>query len=195
MITNKYARDYRLENQIDAKGRTVTKAVYVGKYYTFEKTEAEVRAGRTVLLIAGIAAVCMIALGLAVYNNRGFASQYYTLVPFLLCVFPLLYLGMALYSILTFKEKCTREQRDHIADRVAKCGFTGMLFSGIAVIGILVSAILRISGVEERPVTANDIVFISAAVLLFAAFLVVFSRRKTVSMKEIGEETAPEVCN
>lgn len=192
MITNKYAQDYRLENRIDAKGRTVTKAVYIGKYYTFEKSEEEVRSGRTVLLIAGIAAVVMLALGLAVYNNKGFAAQYYTLVPFLLCAFPLIYLAIALYSILTFKEKCTREQRDHIADRVAKCGFVGMLFSGISVVGILVSAGLKIGGVEERPVGANDVIFIVAALLLFAAFLTVFLRRKVVSMKEIGEEAAPE---
>lgn len=191
MITNKYAQDYRLENRVNAKGKTVTKTVYVGKYYTFDRTPEKMRAEKRILLIAAVCALAMLALGAGVYNNQGFSSQYYTLVPFLVCAFPLLYLGMALYSVFTFKGKCTREQKDHISERIPKCGFAGMVFSGAGVIGILISTGLKIAGVEERPVHANDIIFMTAAVLMFLAFLVVFLRRKAFLMKEINKPDVP----
>ena len=44
MVSRRYVGDYRLENVKDKNGKLVTKPVYKGKYYVFEKSAEE--AGR-----------------------------------------------------------------------------------------------------------------------------------------------------
>ena len=187
MITNKYAKDYRLENVVNEKGKTVTKPVYVGKYYVFERPQEEVMAGRKLMLISAIVSAASLMIGMGFYNNTGFTSQYYTSAPFMLCAFPLLYFCMAVYSLMTFKDKCTREKKDHTDDRIAKCSFVGMLLSAANISGIIVASVLKLTGAESRPLTYNDIIYIIASVVLFASFFTAFKNKKKIEMKETEE--------
>ncbi|MBP5271032.1 MAG: hypothetical protein ILO42_08760 [Clostridia bacterium] len=184
MLGGKYTKDYRLENTVDEKGRQVTTAVYVGRYYVFSASGDEVRRGRIAILLSAAAAAVFMLCGLLFYDNRGFASQYYTIVPFFVCVFPLMYLFFGVNSAFAFTGGYTREKKDHTGDRIAKCSFLGMLFSGAALAGIAVSAVLKLTGIEERPLTLNSVFFIASAVLTFVSFIVAFSNRKSVAMEE-----------
>ena len=186
MIHNKYANDYKLENVLDAKGRTVTKAIYKGVWYGFVKSPEEVKkASRRLAAAAGCAALSL-AAGLSFYANTGFSAQYYTNIPFLVCAFPLIFLFVAVYSLFRPREKYTREQKDKTGDRIAKTSFLGMLFSGVNLVGIIVAAILKLTGVETRPVRLNDIIFIVFSVLLFASTIFAFSLRKEFVMEEMN---------
>ncbi len=185
MIHNKYANDYKLENVLDSKGRTVTKAIYQGPDFCFVKTPEEVRkASLRLAVLAGCAAL-FLAAGLSFYANTGFSAQYYTSTPFLVCAFPLIFLFLAVYSLFRPREKYTREQKDKTGDRIAKTTFLGMLFSGVNLVGIIVASILKATGVETRPVTMNDVIFIVFSVLLFAAMTLSFGLRKEFVMEEI----------
>ena len=186
MISNKYVNDYRLENVVNKKGRTVTKAVYVGKYYTFAKRSDEVESGKRFLLSCGIFSLVLFIIALAFYSNKGFSAQYYTLTPFIVCSFPLGYYMVALYDIFTFKEKCIREKKDHMHDRIAKCSFVCMLLSGITALGVLIALVLKLTGIEERESRGGDFVFLACAVMISVSFFIAFSHRDDISMKEIG---------
>ena len=189
MVTKKYVKDYRLENQKNKKGKDVTRPVYAGNYFVFEKSPEEVKRARTRLTVCGaLAAACFIA-GLLSYVNKGFSAQYYTLFPFAFCAFPLLYLGFAVYAFYVYKGRATREQKEKMIDRVEKSGLVTVVLSALCMVGLLIAMILKIAGKETRPVTVNDIIFIAAAVLLLVLSLLIFGLRKDLKMvQEVPEE-------
>lgn len=192
MATKKYVKDYRLENTTGKNGRTVTKPVYAGAYYVYEKTPEEVRHARLMVTIFGAAAVLSLIAGLAVYGRDGFTSQYYTLFPFALCAFPLLYLGFAVYAFYVNKDKITREKKEKMIDRLEKSGLIASIFSAMNLIGLLIAAILKIAGVETRPMLVNDIIFIAVSSLLFIVSVLIFGLRKSLRMVPLIQETAAD---
>ena len=185
MLNKKHVDDYRLENVKDKKGRTVTKAVYAEKYYTFVIPDEELKTVRRTFLIFGILFTAMFITAIAFYRNVGFSSQYYTLIPFAACAFPLFYYWCAIYEIMRFKEKCTGIEKDHMKDRIAKCTFVMMILSGWNLCGILLAFILTLTGTETRPVTYYYIVYIISSALFFSFVLCAFSKRKKLDMREV----------
>jgi cytochrome bd-type quinol oxidase subunit 2 len=189
MVTKKYVKDYRLENQKNKKGKDVTRPVYAGNYFVFEKSPEEVKRARTRLTVYGALAVICFVAGLLSYVNKGFSAQYYTLFPFAFCAFPLLYLGFAVYAFYAFKGRATREQKEKMIDRLEKSGLVTVVLSALCMVGLLIAMILKIAGKETRPVTVNDFIFIAAAVLLLVISLLVFGLRKDLKMiQEVSEE-------
>ncbi|MBO4326072.1 MAG: hypothetical protein J5950_02230 [Clostridia bacterium] len=186
MLNKKYVGDYRLENMKDKKGKVVTKPVYKGTYYVFEKPADKVRSEVRLIAAFTLLAILFFVLAVAFYSNKGFSAQYYTLVPFLVCVFPLLYLAIAAFYLLKSgnspESPVTRERKDKMHERLAKSSFVIMLLSGWNLCGIVLAYILKLAGRESRPVTVNDIVFSSASLFFFASIVLVFSRRKNVTM-------------
>ena len=188
MLNKKYVGDYRLENKENKKGKMVTKAVYKSAYFVFEKPEEEVKnAVRAVTVLTAAAAVAF-AVAIVFYSNKGFSAQYYTLIPFALCVFPLLYLCFAVYSLNKFmrgtEHRATREQKDKMYERLAKSSFIIMLLSGWNICGIILAFILKNAGQEARPVTTNDIIFAIMSIIFFTSAVLSFSFRKKVSMRQ-----------
>ena len=100
------------------------------------------------------------------------------------------------FVILTVKLPVTRERKEKMSDRVSKCAFIMLLMAGWNLSGTLLAYILKLCGVEKRPFTAGDIVFISASLLFFGAVLAAFMTRKSVAMHECagvsGAETQAE---
>ncbi len=195
MVTRKYVKDYRLENTTGKNGRIVTKPVYAGAYYVFEKTPEEVKRARLLVTIFGAAAALCLIAGLAVYGRNGFTSQYYTLFPFALCAFPLLYLGFAVYAFYVNKEEITREKKEKMIDRLEKSSLAATILSALNLIGLLIAFILKIAGVEKRPVTVSDVVFISVSTLLFIVSVLVFGFRKSLRMIPVVSEAATDTAS
>ncbi len=185
MALNKYAKDYRLENQVNKKGKTVTKAVYVGDHFKFEKSEAEVKKATRIITVCAVVCLFSLILGIAFYRNIGFSSQYYTLIPFACCFLPILYLNLAAYNLLTAKEKVKRETKDAMHDRVAKCGIGIMILDGWNLTGIVLAFILKLIGTVQKPFVFNDVVFIVASVMMMAGALIAFLQRKSIKMVQI----------
>ena len=189
MFSRKYAGDYRLENVKDKNGKLVTKPVYKGQYFVFEQSADNIKAEVRLVTAVTAAAILLFVLALVFYSNKGFSAQYYTLIPFLICVFPLLYLGFAVYCLIKVSRRtdmrATREEKDKMYDRLAKCTFVMMLLSGWNICGIVLAYILKLAGKETRPVTAGDIVFSLSSLLFFAAVVFIFTRRKKFTMRPV----------
>ena len=167
----------------------MTKAVYKGQYYAFEQSADNVKSEVRIVTVFTAAAILLFALALAFYSNKGFSAQYYTLIPFLVCMFPLLYLGFAVYCLnkVCRREdmRATREEKDKMYDRLAKCTFVIMLLSGWNICGVILAYILKLVGKETRPVTSGDIVFSLSSLLFFAAIVFIFTRRKKFIMHPV----------
>jgi hypothetical protein len=186
MLSKKYVGDYRLENVKDKNGKLVTRPVYKGAWYVFVNGADNVRQETRLIAVLTAAAIVFLAVSLLFYSNKGFTAQYYTLIPFLVCVFPLMYLCIAVYNLIKVTRRdpvrATREENDKMSDRVAKCTFVMMLLSGWNLCGIVLAYILKLAGKEARPVVTGDIVFSLSSALFFAVIVFIFSRRKKTAM-------------
>jgi hypothetical protein len=187
MLSKKYVGDYRLENVKDKNGKLVTRPVYKGAWYVFVNGADNVRQETRLIAVLTAAAIVFLAVSLLFYSNKGFTAQYYTLIPFLVCVFPLMYLCIAVYNLIKVTRRdpvrATREENDKMSDRVAKCTFVMMLLSGWNLCGIVLAYILKLAGKETRPVVTGDIVFSLSSALFFAVIVFIFSRRKKTAMR------------
>ncbi len=183
----KYVNDYKLENVKDKNGKVVTKTVYRGDYFVYRYKGTELKNARTAVIACVAVALTSFVLGLVFYRNTGFTSQYYTLAPFLCCGFPLIYLCIAAFNVIRTGEgkKVDREHKDGIHDRIAKCLTAIMVLDGLGVSGIAVSAVLKMTGVEERPFTYSDAIFMAAAGTLLISAVLAFSPRKKLIMDKI----------
>ncbi len=199
MGIRKYIKQYRLENVPDKKGKLVTRAVYKGDWFVYRETGEVLKKARTTVAVS--TAVCIVAMitALLFFRNKGVTSQYYTLIPFAVCFLPLLYLSIAAYNVMITGEgkKVDLEHKDGIHDRIAKSSLGIMIFDGLCIIGIVVSLVLKMTGSDTRPFTANDAVFSAASAVMFAGALIAFSARKKLDMVKASEmqETTAETTD
>ena len=181
----KYVNDYKLENVPNKHGKLVTKAVYKGDYYVYSCRGEELKTARiTVAACTAVAAVAFL-LGIVFYRNTGWTAQYYTLVPFASCFLPLVYLCIAAFNVIRTGEgkKVDHEHKDGIHDRISKCCVGIMALDGLNISGIVISSVLKITGVETRLFTFYDAMFmICSATLILAAAFAFFGPRKKLVM-------------
>ena len=186
MVSTKYTSDYRLENVVDPRtGKLVTKAVYRGDWFCFEKPAALVRQRKILftILVGLITAAFIGALLLTGINERNqdmiAIEKYYVIIPFVGLMFPIFFMGTAAVRMWRATDKVTREHRDKISDRFAATGISAAILSGVSVIGHIVS--WAINGE-----TVTDMIFLGITLIILAASLVIFLLRKDLSMIQCG---------
>ena len=186
MVSTKYTSDYRLENVVDPRtGKLVTKAVYRGDWFCFEKPAALVRQRKILftILVGLITAAFIGALLLTGINERNqdmiAIEKYYVIIPFVGLMFPIFFMGTAAVRMWRATDKVTREHRDKIGDRFAATGISAAILSGVSVIGHIVS--WAINGE-----TVTDMIFLGITLIILAASLVIFLLRKDLSMIQCG---------
>ena len=186
MVSTKYTSDYRLENVVDPRtGKLVTKAVYRGDWFCFEKPAALVRQRKILftILVGLITAAFIGALLLTGINERNqdmiAIEKYYVIIPFVGLMFPIFFMGTAAVRMWRATDKVTREHRDKISDRFAATGISAAILSGVSVIGHIVS--WAINGE-----TVTDMIFLGITLIILAASLAIFLLRKDLSMIQCG---------
>lgn len=186
MVSTKYTSDYRLENVVDPRtGKLVTKAVYRGDWFCFEKPAALVRQRKTLftILVGLLAAAFIGALLLTGINERNqdviAIEQYYVIIPFVGLMFPIFFMGTAAVRMWRATDKVTREHRDKIGDRFAATGISAAILSGVSAIGHIVS--WAINGE-----TVTDMIFLGITLMILAASLAIFFLRRDLSMVQCG---------
>ncbi len=186
MVSTKYTSDYRLENVVDPRtGKLVTKAVYRGDWFCFEKPAALVRQRKILftILVGLLAAAFIGALLLTGINERNqdviAIEQYYVIIPFVGLMFPIFFMGTAAVRMWRATDKVTREHRDKIGDRFAATGISAAILSGVSAIGHIVS--WAINGE-----TVTDMIFLGITLMILAASLAIFFLRRDLSMVQCG---------
>ena len=186
MVSTKYTSDYRLENVVNPRtGKLVTKAVYRGDWFCFEKPAELVRKRKilyTVLvgLIAAAFVAALLLTGITERNqNMKAIEQYYVIIPFMALIFPIFFMGAAAVRMWRATDKVTREHRDKIIERFTVTGISAAVLSGISLIGHIVS--WAINGE-----TATDLIFLGITGIIRAASILIFAYRRDLSMVQCG---------
>ena len=199
MVSTKYTSDYRLENVVDPRtGKLVTKAVYRGDWFCFEKPAALVRQRKILftILVGLIAAAFIGALLLTGINERNqdmiAIEKYYVIIPFVGLMFPIFFMGTAAVRMWRATDKVTREHRDKISDRFAATGISAAILSGVSVIGHIVSwaingeTVTTLGTQVSNSDIVTDMIFLGITLIILAASLAIFLLRKDLSMIQCG---------
>ncbi|MDO4572117.1 MAG: hypothetical protein Q4C13_02020 [Clostridia bacterium] len=144
MVTRKYVRDYRLEDELGPKGRLRTRAVYVGGDYVFqapERATPRARAAAAALNLFGW--ICL--LGALALRGRA-AHIAWVIVPMAACVLPLAYESMAVWTLLRVRPPFRRDQADKLADRLPISALAALVLSGASLFAMCLMHLLARTG-------------------------------------------------
>ena len=133
MAGKKYAKDYRLSDALDERGRIRTETAYIGAYYRFTVGEDAARTAiRQMLVFTGLGSLCFLVSLLP----RSTASlTLYVMLPYLFTALPLALMSAALLRIRSLGGKLDRRSADQANERVPGCCVWLLLLPALSLIG------------------------------------------------------------
>ena len=181
MGMRKYLKDYRMENVTGKNGKKRTVAVYCGSYHAFTENWERVRlCARS---FAALAAAQVALILMALFTNAGCSRVFYVMVPFAFLLPPVFLICAGAVNLMPAKDKFTRETNDHIASRTRRCPIFAMILSGI-------SALAHIPYAIAYGETARDIVYLAAALGIFASALAQYRLSSCFAAAEVESARA-----
>lgn len=183
MVSRKYVNDYRLENVQTENGRIVTKPVYRGDLFDFEKSVEEVVKLKRLILRTTVIEWLVLILALLINSDKG--RVMYVSLPLIAVAFPLL--GQSRIITLFFKggEGYKREEKDRISERLVTYFFITLFFSLCSALGHVVAWVMNGESTE-------DAVLLSLTVALVASSFSLFRKRGDLGMRKTGSAKLPE---
>ena len=181
MGMHKYPKDYRMENVTGRNGKTRTTAVYCGSYHAFTQDSERVRACARSFAYLATAQVALILM--ALFTNAGCSRVFYVMVPFAFLLPPVFLICAGAVNLMLAKDKFTRETKDHIAFRTRKCPIIAMILSAI-------SALAHIPYAIAYGETARDMVYLAAALGVFASALAQYKLSSRFATAEVESARA-----
>ncbi len=176
MISRKYVGDYRLENVSNKNGKTVTKPVYRGDIFNFEKDEGEIIKLKRVLMRTTIIEWMVYFFALLINSDKG--RVMYVSLPLIACAFPLIGQSSIIHTIRSNGEY-RREEKDRITEKLVSYSFISLFFALCSFLGHVCAWIRNGESTE-------DAILLSLTVALIASSYTVFSKRKELGMKKTG---------
>lgn len=178
MARNRYARDYRLVETWDEKGKLKVSSEYIGEEYRFV-ADASVIAGKKKKLIL----LCMLGwigffAALSLYS-AGMHTLYVAL-PFVFSAVPLTFLTDITFSFRKMKEPLEHRHADRMNSRFPLSALMTALFSAFALIGEAVNVILG------KTLAAGDYVLMAGGLAVFAAGALAFMEKKNVEIMPVS---------
>jgi len=174
MPYRKYLDDYRVEEHVDAKGRTKKRAVYVGGDYILYPAIST----NNKRLILALTILLWIPFIAALFPISAASQLFYVMLPFIFSAVPLFMMSGAAVSLMWEYERMTREKAEKIANRLPICSVSIAILSGIALIGLIVTALF-----SDKEMFTGDILFGSMSVILIAAASVIFSKCRLIKSR------------
>ncbi|MBR6916133.1 MAG: hypothetical protein IKN36_07225 [Clostridia bacterium] len=185
MSRKKYINDYKIEREVDGKGRIKSTARYAGGYFRFTGDEAAVFKKRTIL--AAAAAVAVIAYVAALIPRTAAMHLAYFSLPFIFTAIPIYLLIDCVVSLYREKSPFKRRTADKFTNRVRRGAVILMVFSAGSAVGFIVGTF-----VERSRFSAIDAVPAASAVLLFGVAAVAFSMKDAFAVAEIPKTAKAE---
>jgi len=184
VLSKKYAKDYRLENEVGPSGRMVTRVVYCGAYYGFSADRDTLRRARTVILLSCLGYWVFFWLGL--FLNAAAMRQLYVALPYFFGFLPAVYLTSSLWYLFQYTNRppehgLTREQRDKTYERLSTSSFLTLLLSGMAAVGMIFYFLFLY---KNQGTSWDFVVTLSLIAMIVASFLV-FSTKKSLTIQRL----------
>ena len=185
MSRKKYINDYKIEREVDGKGKIKSTARYAGAYYRFTGDEAAVFKKRTIL--AAASAVAVIAYVAALIPSTAAMRLAYFSLPFIFTAIPIYLLVDCVVSLYREKSPCKRRTADKFTNRVRRGAVILMVFSAGSAVGFIVGTFF-----ERSRFSVIDAVPAASAVLLLGVALVAFSMKDAFAVTAIPETAKDE---
>ena len=173
MISRKYLKDYRIDEQIDRSGHVKSQAVYIGVAYTFSPP-IPVNVKRLILCFSALSGVSFFGALVPVTNV---ARISYVMLPFIISVIPVYMMVRASIALLRANDAMERIEAEKITNRLPACPLIAAILAGAAFLGFIISAAL--SG--KRFVT-GDVIFGALMLVLSFASAVVFAKSRKIKI-------------
>lgn len=180
MVSKKYLNDYTIEYVEKPNGRIKSRAVYIGKLFTFAETIDSVRRTRKQFTLLSLAVWCLYILPFCFQSAA--TGTYYIVFPHAFIFIPALGMSQATFELWTAKAPLTREQSDIISSRAPASALAMLILSGVTLACFLLRLLIS-PGVMLFP---GDFVFgVCEAFLVIASYLL-FRRRNQVATCEVS---------
>ena len=139
MARKKYARDYRLSDTLDERGRIRTETEYIGAFYRFSEYAAARTALKRMLLFSSLGALCFF---LSLLPRSTASLTLYVMLPYLFTALPFGLLITSLLRLRSMGERLDHRSADLANERVPGCCFWLMLLPALSLLGELTALTL-----------------------------------------------------
>ena len=128
MARKKYARDYRLNESLDERGRIRTEAEYIGVYYRYVSGAETARGALKTLLGFTVLAWALFLCSLLPHSTASLTM--YVMLPYLFTALPLGMMTAALLQLRAAGERLDHRTADLAGERVPACSLWMLLLPG-----------------------------------------------------------------
>jgi len=174
MAVNRYAKDYRLVESVDEKGRLRASAEYIGADYYFTSGSA---AARTAARRCAIFCALSWTGQLAAFLPQSLAMRrLWSSLPAAFSVLPLWLLSAAVITALRAKEPLQRREAETLSSRVPAAAVFTALLSGAAFFAALFSLLYSGSGMLP-----GDLCFLGGELVIAVCALLCFRKRNALT--------------
>lgn len=133
MSSRKYAKDYRLSDTLDERGRIRTETEYVGAIYCFiEGNETARKALCRMLMFTGLGTLCFMV---SLLPLSAASLTLYVMLPYLFSALPLALLLAALFRLRRAGVKLDHRTADQANERVPACCLWLLILPGVSLLG------------------------------------------------------------
>ncbi len=157
MARKKYARDYRLNESLDERGRIRTEAEYIGVYYRYVSGAETARGALKTLLGFTVLAWALFLCSLLPHSTASLTM--YVMLPYLFTALPLGMMTAALLQLRAAGERLDHRTADLAGERVPACSLWMLLLPGLSLLG---EGIAQSFG--RGPFLPGDAVFLLCAI-------------------------------
>ncbi len=177
MAIDRYSKDYRLIETVDARGRIHTETEYIGERYVFQMGLGAARGAGKRLAVLCVAA--WLAFFAALFFPSVSSRRFYAVLPCAFAALPLWFLSSVAITALRVKEPFVHRDADRFTLRLPSAAAFALVLSAAAVLGAALGLWLG----HYAPL-AGDWVFLGGNLLVFACSLLVRSQRAALAVRK-----------
>lgn len=178
MAKKKYVKDYKLNHIVDGSGRLKSEPEYVGSYYIFRESAAQVKA-QAIKCIAACALAWASFIG-SLFLNTGAMRLFHISLPYAFTAIPLWMLtGVCIKAYRTYG-KMQHRQSDEMTQKYPAAAMWSALLPILALTGMLISLIFSIGNLVKA-----DIAFAFAVSVVTACSAYCFKNKSTFTTEEL----------
>ncbi len=164
MAIDRYSKDYRLTDSVDARGRIHTETEYIGQHYVFGTGQEKARAaGKKLAVLCALAWLGFLA---ALYPSSLAGRTLYASLPCAFSALPLWLLSTVAVTALRVREPFVHRDADRFNLRLPSAAVFTCVFAAAAVLGGILALVLA-----ESAVSMEDGVFLAGNLLCFGCAL------------------------
>ena len=162
MSYRKYLKDYRIDAQLDEKGRLKPETVYIGGQYTLRP---HISANDKRLILAASILSWPALVGALTPITK--ASQVtYIIIPFAFSALPLFLVTQAAIALIREDESMTRKKAETISRRLPSNSLFMAILTGAAFLGLIFNAFIKWNEMLPGDIVFGVLSFFNAAVSL-----------------------------